>query len=158
MFNTEVPKNTFWRFDDARNGFVVIAHRDIKAGEQCFDSYGKKCNYRFFLYYGFIHPNNEKNNEYHLAADLTPQTPLFDSKIKCILGTKSKAERIFKIKSEVKSILVFLSWARLIVFDGDVNSLKGKIEKFKEEILAADTTTIPKWIFDHINSDDVFVP
>ena len=29
MFNTEVPKNTTWKFDNDKNGFVVIAYRDI---------------------------------------------------------------------------------------------------------------------------------
>ncbi len=34
---------------------------DIKRGEQVYDSYGKKCNHRFFLNYGFINLNNDAN-------------------------------------------------------------------------------------------------
>ena len=34
---------------------------DIKRGEQVYDSYGKKCNSRFFLNYGFINLNNDAN-------------------------------------------------------------------------------------------------
>lgn len=54
MFNTETPKNALWYYDDSRNGFVVEAYADVVAGGQLFDSYGKKCNYRFFLNYAFI--------------------------------------------------------------------------------------------------------
>jgi hypothetical protein len=30
MFNTETPKNAMWYYDDARKGFIVEAHTDIK--------------------------------------------------------------------------------------------------------------------------------
>lgn len=63
MFNTRTPKNSLWYYDDVKNGFIVEAVNDIKAGEQLFDSYGKKCNYRFFLNYAFINLDDNGDNE-----------------------------------------------------------------------------------------------
>ena len=62
MFNTKTPNNTYWHYEDSRNGFIVEAGSDIMKGEQLFDSYGKKCNYRFFLYYGFINLDDNGDN------------------------------------------------------------------------------------------------
>jgi hypothetical protein len=33
MFNTQVPKNASWSFDDVKRGFRVIAHKDVGKNE-----------------------------------------------------------------------------------------------------------------------------
>ena len=33
MFNTETPKNAYWYYSQAKNGFIVEADTDIKEGE-----------------------------------------------------------------------------------------------------------------------------
>jgi hypothetical protein len=33
MFNTQVPKNASWSFDNDKRGFRVIAHKDIAKNE-----------------------------------------------------------------------------------------------------------------------------
>jgi histone-lysine N-methyltransferase SETD3 len=81
MFNTDTPKNTYWHYDSKRNGFVVEAHRDIKMGEQLFDTYGNKCNYRYFLYYGFVKSDNHKFNEYPLKIKIQESDPVYGRKI-----------------------------------------------------------------------------
>ena len=38
--------------------FTITSIEDLKAGQQVYDSYGKKCNSRFLLNYGFAVENN----------------------------------------------------------------------------------------------------
>ena len=45
MFNAAYDKNTHWYYNSSMNGFVVEASKDVKAGEQLFDTYGRKGNY-----------------------------------------------------------------------------------------------------------------
>ena len=54
MLNHRRPRQTTWYYDQQKQGFVIEACDDIPRGEQVYDSYGKKCNSRFFLNYGFI--------------------------------------------------------------------------------------------------------
>jgi histone-lysine N-methyltransferase SETD3 len=53
MLNHYRPRETRWTFDSERQCFTIHALEDIAAGDQVFDSYGKKCNSRFLLNYGF---------------------------------------------------------------------------------------------------------
>ena len=39
-------------------GFTVVSLQPIRAGAQVYDSYGRKCNHRFLLNYGFSVENN----------------------------------------------------------------------------------------------------
>jgi hypothetical protein len=67
------------------NGFVIIANKAISRGEQVFDSYGRKCNSRFFVNYGFTLDQNEDNEGrfffffalIHSARDTLPFAAFF---------------------------------------------------------------------------------
>ena len=61
MLNHRRPQQTRWSYSDERGGFIIESLEDIKRGEQVYDSYGKKCNTRFLLNYGFINLNNDAN-------------------------------------------------------------------------------------------------
>lgn len=61
MLNHKRPRQTSWYYDDKRAGFIIEACDDIARGDQVYDSYGRKCNSRFFLNYGFINMNNDAN-------------------------------------------------------------------------------------------------
>ena len=61
MLNHKRPRQTSWTYCNERGGFIIEALEDIKRGEQVYDSYGKKCNTRFLLNYGFINLNNDAN-------------------------------------------------------------------------------------------------
>ena len=61
MLNHKLPKQTAWNYSDDFNGFVIESLQKIEVGEEVFDSYGKKCNTRFLLNYGFVIPNNQDN-------------------------------------------------------------------------------------------------
>jgi len=49
---------------------VIDALEDIGRGEQIYDSYGKKCQTRFLLNYGFINPKND-GNEFPFRIGIT---------------------------------------------------------------------------------------
>lgn len=69
MLNHRRPRQTSWYYCDQRQGFVIDALSDIPRGDQIYDSYGKKCNTRFLLNYGFINLNND-GNEFPFKAQL----------------------------------------------------------------------------------------
>jgi histone-lysine N-methyltransferase SETD3 len=58
MLNHYRPRETKWQFDDAMQSFTVVSLQTIMSGAQVYDSYGRKCNHRFLLNYGFSVENN----------------------------------------------------------------------------------------------------
>ena len=47
---------------EKQHGIIAMINKeDISRGSPVYDSYGKKCNSRFFLNYGFINLNNDGN-------------------------------------------------------------------------------------------------
>lgn len=56
MLNHKRPPDIDWTYDDATAELVMTATRDIRAGEEVFDSYGRKPNGRYFVHYGFALP------------------------------------------------------------------------------------------------------
>ncbi|KAF0718220.1 Aste57867_1828 [Aphanomyces stellatus] len=58
MLNHFRPQETSWKFDEQDQGFTITALHSIGQGAQIYDSYGKKCNHRFLLNYGFAVVNN----------------------------------------------------------------------------------------------------
>ena len=48
-------------YSDKKEGFVIETEESILRGEIVFDSYGRKCNSRYFLNYGFIIEDNGAN-------------------------------------------------------------------------------------------------
>lgn len=70
MLNHKRPRQTIWYYDDDKKGFVIEACEDIQRGDIVYDSYGKKCNSRFFLNYGFInYPNDADEVPIHISLD-----------------------------------------------------------------------------------------
>jgi len=54
LMNHKEPRVTTWDFNNARNGFVAKSLCHIKSGTEIFDTYGLKCNSRYFVNYGFV--------------------------------------------------------------------------------------------------------
>eukprot|EP01038_Epipyxis_sp_PR26KG_P008575 gene8575-11587_t len=85
MLNHYRPRETKWQFDDNLQGFTVVALQKIGAGCQVYDSYGRKCNHRFLLNYGFSVENNIESdgfcpNETPILLELKKSDPLYESK------------------------------------------------------------------------------
>ncbi len=58
MMNHRRPRDTIWTYDNTQKAFTVTTLKNINAGEEVYDSYGKKCNSRYLLNYGFTVKNN----------------------------------------------------------------------------------------------------
>jgi hypothetical protein len=62
MLNHKLPRETRWSYDNNTNGFSIISLQTrTNRGIEIFDSYGKKCNNRFFINYGFTLTENGDN-------------------------------------------------------------------------------------------------
>lgn len=115
MLNHRRPKQTSWSYDQQRGGFVIEALEEIPRGEQVYDSYGKKCNSRFFLNYGFIVLNND-GNEVALKVPYDDADPLKQAKEQLIgetLGTKTFRIMIAYSETIVQEFLGHLRFIEL---------------------------------------------
>lgn len=70
MINHGAEPNLAWEFDDRAQGFIMKTTRAIAENAPLVDSYGSKCNSRFFVNYGFTLPNNEHANQAALFFDV----------------------------------------------------------------------------------------
>ena len=119
MLNHKRPRQTTWYYSDERQGFIIEACDDIPRGEQVYDSYGKKCNSRFFLNYGFINLNNDAN-EVPLVVYLNKEDPGYDIKLKLINETKNYMKFRVVENLEEKIMMEFISWIRYCEYEGDL--------------------------------------
>jgi len=111
MLNHKRPNETSWTFDDSRNGFTITTTKRLLKNSQIFDSYGRKCNSRFFVNYGFALDFNE-DNQVALFFDLPKDDPAAQIKQKLLGGNRT---RRFQIAFEHKERCTkkCLSWLRI---------------------------------------------
>jgi len=111
MLNHKRPNETSWTFDDSRNAFTITTTKRLLKSAQIFDSYGRKCNSRFFVNYGFALDFNE-DNQVALFFDLPKDDQAAPIKAK-ILGGQQK--RRFQIAFEHKERCTkkCMSWLRI---------------------------------------------
>lgn len=55
--------DTSWDFDNTSQTFRIVSNKNIKSGREVYDSYGFKCNSRFFVNYGFTVDDNDDDDE-----------------------------------------------------------------------------------------------
>merc|ERR1712176_124114 len=79
MLNHRRPRETKWTYDQNKRGFVISALQHIKQDAEIFDSYGRKCNSRFFVNYGFSLEKNP-DNEARLEFSFQKTYPQFNMK------------------------------------------------------------------------------
>jgi protein-histidine N-methyltransferase len=119
MLNHRRPRQTTWNYTDDRRGFIIEALDDVKRGEQVYDSYGKKCNSRFFLNYGFINLNNDAN-EVPIKVFYNDDDKLRQVKMEMIKDTSDfKKFRVVDNYNE-KVMTEFLSWLRFVEYDENI--------------------------------------
>lgn len=91
MLNHYRPRETRWTFREADDAFVISSLRPLQMGNQVFDSYGKKCNSRFLLNYGFTVEDNRDedgtcHNEVFIILDLPASDPQRETKAAMLDG------------------------------------------------------------------------
>jgi histone-lysine N-methyltransferase SETD3 len=122
MINHKRPKQSLWGYDDGLNAFKIEAYGDCLAGTELFDSYGKKCNSRYLLNYGFIEEDNDAN-EYPFSITLDESIPFCQEKANFLeqpLGSQLR----FKLSKDFDSqaFFEFLSFLRFCVVS-DIDEL-----------------------------------
>eukprot|EP00475_Leptophrys_vorax_P008212 TRINITY_DN1528_c0_g1_i4.p2 TRINITY_DN1528_c0_g1~~TRINITY_DN1528_c0_g1_i4.p2 ORF type:complete len:510 (+),score=157.82 TRINITY_DN1528_c0_g1_i4:2578-4107(+) len=103
MLNHKFPqdKDVKWAFDDDRNGFIMTSIKTIQPGQQVFDSYGRKCNHRFFVNYGFSLEENE-DNEVILRVQVKRDDPLVGMKSRLLQSGGHGLIKEFQIPANTK--------------------------------------------------------
>lgn len=119
MLNHKRPRQTSWSYTDDRAGFIIEALEDIKRGEQVYDSYGKKCNTRFLLNYGFINLDNDAN-EFPFAIKMAEDDPFAQQKMELV--STQAVQRTFRVQANFEEPIMdkFLSFLRFVVFDENI--------------------------------------
>lgn len=86
MLNHQIPseKDVKWSFSDEHNGFIMTSTKEIARGVQIYDSYGRKCNHRFFVNYGFSLESNP-DNEAMFCVGIPDGDPEYERK-QALLG------------------------------------------------------------------------
>ena len=119
MLNHKRPRQTSWSYTDEKQGFIIEATEDIQRGEQVYDSYGKKCNSRFFLNYGFINLNNDAN-EVPLKVFYNPDDALKQIK-QDMIQDRSEFKK-FRVVDNFEDRIMheFFSWLRFVEYDENI--------------------------------------
>ena len=122
MLNHRRVRQTHWNYEDSYNAFVISAIENIEPGYELYDSYGKKCNSRFLLNYGFTLENNE-DNEYKLSITLAENSYKYKEKSAILKNSITKKFTLRKDLEDTQATLLF-SFLRFVCFDGDTNLYK----------------------------------
>ena len=97
LFNHSNDSNTQWYFSDIKNAFILEATKNIKKGNEIYDSYGNKTNMELLMYYGFTIPNN-KNSIVNMHHEKDVYEFNYDTKV------KQNEKMIDKLKIKVKEL------------------------------------------------------
>lgn len=128
MLNHRRPRQTQWFYSDELQAFVIQAIEDINVDDEIFDSYGKKCNSRFFLNYGFIVDKNDAN-EFPFVVEIDPETINYNIKSE-LIGSHNKFKKLrrtFRLLANYDEPVVkdYFSFLRFIKFGGKIDELIG---------------------------------
>jgi len=137
MLNHKHPNETTWNFDDSRNAFTITTTKRILKGAQIYDSYGRKCNSRFFVNYGFSLEQNE-DNQAVIQYVLPKEDPQFVIKAKLLNINAAGASKRFQIPFEHKEKVTRRCMTYLRIAHATLEELlplvkKGSFEKILAE-------------------------
>jgi histone-lysine N-methyltransferase SETD3 len=91
MLNHKLPNETSWHFDQGLHAFTITTTKRLLKGAQVFDSYGRKCNSRYFVNYGFSLDTNEDNQ---VALFFSLPRPSDDADQQALMSYQLKAKLI----------------------------------------------------------------
>ncbi len=112
MMNHAKEPSTQWEFDSERDGFTMASVRMIPSALQLYDSYGDKCNSRYFGNYGFTLADNHNSNQAAIFFELpngfvlakTNYDDGFSGYTYCVDNKLIENERLDKIRFQVPMI------------------------------------------------------
>ena len=122
MLNHFRPRETKWSFHqdlDKNGAFTITALCDLEQGAQIYDSYGKKCNHRFLLNYGFAVEHNRDadgrcHNEVRVVVDMPDDVPMYGTKVNLLEGSRTDKGMRVSMYYDDKSTREALSYLRFI--------------------------------------------
>ncbi|GBG29720.1 Histone-lysine N-methyltransferase setd3 [Hondaea fermentalgiana] len=126
MLNHYRPRETSWTFEDSKDAFTITSLSSLQPHQQVMDSYGKKCNSKFLLHYGFAVVDNREEdgkcqNEIYIRLHLASarQDSLHESRL-AVLGP-SRSSRGFRLSMNIedKATSEALSYCRVAVATAD---------------------------------------
>jgi protein-histidine N-methyltransferase len=135
LLDHKMPTETKWSFDSSAHVFTVNALRDFQAGEAVHDTYGRKCNSRLFVDYGFVLPDNQDNEA---AIDLPAPSP--DHPFYNLLGLLGKpmveGGQRFQVPIDARAAERVLSYLRVLCIAPNENPtvLGGSTQSFVRAI------------------------
>jgi len=140
MLNHKRPRETKWTYVQNCKGFVITSLNPIYKGCEVFDSYGRKCNSRFFVNYGFV-PEVNEDNEAVMRISLDPEDAAYEDK--CVLGSRFdlSCTKTFQIPMQYddpnNKVQQAFSYARFIA------SSKEEVEKHFQHYSSTITDVLP---------------
>ena len=120
LLNHATPRETAWGFDNDSDAFRMTALKNFGPGEAVHDSYGRKCNSRFFVNYGFVLPDNP-DNEAVIALPGPPSDHRFYDLLTFLGGRPLGDGCRFQVSVDFESAGPLLSFLRLLCADGEDN-------------------------------------
>eukprot|EP00742_Colponemidia_sp_Colp-10_P009493 GILJ01010354.1.p1 GENE.GILJ01010354.1~~GILJ01010354.1.p1 ORF type:complete len:607 (-),score=103.19 GILJ01010354.1:130-1950(-) len=134
MLNHKRPRQTSWTFNAELQCFVIESLTTLAKGDPVLDSYGRKCNSRFFLNYGFLAEDNE-SNEVSIHLDLNPEDP--NIRLKRVLLADLPTQRQFNIPKDLseKSVQELFAYLRFVTMvDPDIKQIPILLQTCSEEL------------------------
>jgi len=118
MLNHYRPRETSWTFEDSKDAFTITSLSALLPQQQVMDSYGKKCNSKFFLHYGFaVECNREEDgkcqNEMYIRLSLDRDDALVDNRMSFMGHTRMSRGFRISMNIEDRSTLDALSYCRV---------------------------------------------
>lgn len=113
MLNHFRPRETSWTFENDIRCFTITSLKPLSRGQQVMDSYGKKCNSKFLLHYGFaVECNREANgvclNKISLQMRMRDDDPALREKLFMCPRTKKFSVSMSHQSKETREALSFM--------------------------------------------------
>lgn len=113
MINHKCPKLSSWNYSAAKHGFVLDSMGAIGGGIEVFDSYGNKCNAKFFVNYGFLEDIPD-SFEYLFYYHMNPEEPFYQAKAELISAKGDGYRLLLSLDYESENMIKRL---RLLLID-----------------------------------------
>jgi protein-histidine N-methyltransferase len=135
LLDHKMPTGTAWSFDSSAHVFTVRALRDFRAGEALYVDYGRKCNSRFFVHYGFVLPDNE-GNEAVINLPAPPTGHPFYNLLDLLGKPMVEGGHRFQVPVDARAVERVLSYLRVLCVAPNENPtvLGGSIQSFVRPI------------------------
>jgi len=120
MLNHNNNPETQWFFDDINKVFKILSKKKFSANVPIYDNYGKKCNSRFFVNYGFVLDRNMENTVRFIFDLKSSEVSGIKYKKTFLSNSSNKTHILGKIEQNRNNFNTFLSKVRYYVCNDDI--------------------------------------